>query len=211
VWTSPGVTLAGSSTSQGYLESTGSIQSAGAGGGSNLSFLRVANTFTGASTTSSDAIGVINLTPTVTLSAQTPQVYGIKYNPTITGTPSVNYGVIVASTAGNSGFGTLTPTSTLQSAGSFATGYVAKTGAYTLTVSDHTVEVTSGTHTQTLPTAVGIAGREYIITNSGAGVVTVETTSSQTFVNVSATPTTLTLNQFETARVKSNGANWLRL
>lgn len=89
--------------------------------------------------------------------------------------------------------------------------YVAKTALYTLTAADYTVEVTSGTHTQTLPTAVGIAGRVYVITNSGSGTVTVGTTSSQTFVNVTATPTTLTLNQFSTVMVQSNGANWLRL
>jgi lysophospholipase L1-like esterase len=102
-----------------------------------------------------------------------------------------------------------TATSTLQSLGSFATGYVAKTALYTLTIADHTVEVTSGTHTQTLPTAVGIAGRVYVITNSGSGTVTVGTTSSQTFVNVTATPTTLSLAQFKYVQVQSNGANWL--
>jgi hypothetical protein len=101
--------------------------------------------------------------------------------------------------------------STLQVTGSFSAAYVAKTALYTLTSSDYIVEVTSGTHTQTLPTAVGITGRHYIITNSGTGVVTVGTTSSQTFVNVSATPTTLTLNQFQTVTVVSNGANWLRV
>ncbi len=101
-------------------------------------------------------------------------------------------------------------TSRLQTP-SLATGYVAKTALYTLTISDYTVEVTSGTHTQTLPTAVGISGRIYFITNSGAGVVTVGTTSSQTFINVTATPTTLTLNQFQGVMVQSNGANWIKL
>jgi hypothetical protein len=94
---------------------------------------------------------------------------------------------------------------------SFATAYVAKTANYTLTSADCVVEVTTGTNTQTLPTAVGITGRRYVITNSGTGVVTVGTTSSQTFVNVTATPTTLTLAQFSTVTVVSNGANWLRI
>lgn len=111
---------------------------------------------------------------------------------------------------GNAGFGVTTPTSRLHTT-SLATAYVVKTALYTLTAADHTVEVTSGTHTQTLPTAVGITGRVYVITNSGSGTVTVGTTSSQTFVNVTATPTTLTLAQFDTAIVQSNGANWLRL
>lgn len=95
--------------------------------------------------------------------------------------------------------------------GSMSLPVVQKTALYTLTASDHTIEVTSGTHTQTLPTAVGISGTEYEITNSGTGVVTIGTTLSQTFVNVSGTPTTLTLNQFQAVIVRSNGANWLRI
>lgn len=89
--------------------------------------------------------------------------------------------------------------------------YAAKTSTYPITAADYTINATSGTFTTTLPTAVGIAGKIYVITNSGTGVVTVATTSSQTFANVVATPTTLTLNQFSTATVQSNGANWLRL
>lgn len=112
---------------------------------------------------------------------------------------------------GDVGIGVVSPNSTTHINGSFATAYAAKTAAYTLTSADYTIEITSGTHTQTLPTAVGIAGRIYVITNSGAGVVTIGTTSSQTFINVSTTPTTLTLNQFQTAIVQSNGANWLRI
>lgn len=139
-------------------------------------------------------------------------VSGITYDPVETSLTGItHYGFRSTSTTARSGFGTASPTSILQSGGSFGAGYVAKTGAYTLGLLDFTVEVTSGTHTQTLPTAVGIPGRIYIITNSGSGVVTLGTTSSQTFVNVSGTPTTLTLNQFDTARVQSNGANWLRL
>jgi hypothetical protein len=108
----------------------------------------------------------------------------------------------------NVGIGVASGTSQLHTT-AFATAYVAKTALYTLAATDHTVEVTSGTHTQTLPTAVGITGRVYVITNSGSGSVTVGTTSSQTFVNVSATPTTLTLAQFKYVQVQSNGANWL--
>lgn len=121
-----------------------------------------------------------------------------------------NNGTAVIEILGNgkTGFGATTPHSRVQTT-SFATAYVAKTALYTLTDADHTVEVTSGTHTQTLPTAVGIAGRIYAITNSGSGTVTVGTTSSQTFVNVTATPTTLSLTQFKFVQVQSNGTNWL--
>lgn len=96
-------------------------------------------------------------------------------------------------------------------ANGFATSYVAKTANYTLTEADHTVEATSGTFTFTLPTAVGKTGKVYYITNSGAGTITVGTTSSQTFVNVTATPTTLSLVGLGAVIVQSNGANWLQI
>jgi hypothetical protein len=118
--------------------------------------------------------------------------------------------MVVANT-GFVGIATTSPNSTVHVNGSFATSYVAKTGTYTLTSSDYTVEATSGTFTATLPTAVGITGRIYVLTNSGSGILTVGTTSSQTFANVVATPTTLTLNQFATVTVQSNGSNWLRI
>ena len=92
----------------------------------------------------------------------------------------------------------------------FSTGYVAKTANYTATISDYVINCTANTFTVTLLSAVGIAGQTFTITNSGTGVVTLATTSSQTFSNVVATPTTLTLNQFATVSVVSNGANWLR-
>lgn len=101
------------------------------------------------------------------------------------------------------------PLSTLDVRGSFSVAYVAKTANYTATVSDHTIECTANTFQVTLPTAVGITGRIYVVVNSGAGTITIGTTSSQTFVNVVATPTTLTLAAVGSYRVQSNGANWM--
>lgn len=112
---------------------------------------------------------------------------------------------------GNIGLYTKTPNSKLQVEGSVSMSIAAKTANYTLTNLDYSIEVTSGTNTQTLPTAVAIKGRTYFITNSGSGVVTVATTSSQTFVNVTATPVSLTLNQFNGVLVQSNGANWIKI
>jgi len=114
---------------------------------------------------------------------------------------------------GNVGIRTSSPTSTLNVSGSFALAYVAKTGTYTATANDYLVDCTSGTFTVTLPTAVGITGRIYEIVNTGAGTITIATTSSQTFVNVTATPITLTLlpSAAKSIRVVSNGANWIQL
>lgn len=85
------------------------------------------------------------------------------------------------------------------------TAYVAKTAAYTLTSSDYCVDLTANTATFTLPTAVGITGKQYIVKNSGAGVLTLATTSSQTIDGMA----TMTFPvQYSGARVISDGANW---
>ena len=115
--------------------------------------------------------------------------------------------------AGDIGIGTTSPNSTLNVNGSLAQAYVAKTATYTATANDYLIDCTANTFTVTLPTAVGITGRIYEIVNSGAGTITVATTSSQTFVNVTATPTTLSLIAAlaKSVRVMSNGANWIQL
>lgn len=103
--------------------------------------------------------------------------------------------------------------STLQTK-SFAVGYVAKTGTYTASATDHTIECTANTFTVTLPTAVGVTGRQYTVVNSGSGTITIGTTSSQTFTNINGTPTTLTLNPVGSGAIasytmESNNANWV--
>jgi len=57
--------------------------------------------------------------------------------------------------------------------------YYSTTTAYTVTADDYFVDC-SGTFNVTLPTSVGISGKIYIVKNSGSGVITVNTTSSQT-------------------------------
>lgn len=103
---------------------------------------------------------------------------------------------------------------TLTLSGGFAAAYVAKTSTYTATSADHTIDCTSGTFTVTLPTAASIAGKEFTIVNSGSGTITIGTTSSQTFNNITSTPTTLTLSPVGSGAIvsytlKSTGANWI--
>jgi hypothetical protein len=101
------------------------------------------------------------------------------------------------------------PTSSLTVNGSFARAYVAKTGAYSATISDSVItgDATGGAFSITLPTAVGITGRLYTIKKIDASVnaVTVATTSSQTIDG--ATTKALTL-QHSAITVQSNGSNW---
>lgn len=90
--------------------------------------------------------------------------------------------------------------------GAQSTGYIAKTGTYTITIADYTIDCTTGTFTVTLPTAVGITGQLFVIKNTGAGVITIATTSSQTIDGV----TTQSLSsQYSSYTVQSNGANWI--
>ena len=57
--------------------------------------------------------------------------------------------------------------------------YVAITGTYTVTSDDYAVDCTSGTFIVSLPSAVGITGKIYVIKNSGAGVITVAAAGGQ--------------------------------
>lgn len=63
----------------------------------------------------------------------------------------------------------------------------------------------SGNSTVTLPTAVGAAGRVYILKNSGAGTITLATTSSQTIDG--AAPGTIAAGAGNI--FVSTGANWI--
>ena len=100
------------------------------------------------------------------------------------------------------------PSSTLHLGGSFAVPVTSKVANYTLTETDYIVTVSTATSfTITLPTAVGITGRRYIIKALNmSGSVTIGTTSSQTIDGL----TTRTLNvAYRAMEVVSDGSNWL--
>jgi hypothetical protein len=83
--------------------------------------------------------------------------------------------------------------------------YTAKTAAYTAGTDDYMIECTANTFTVDLPTAVGITGKEYIVKNTGAGVITVDANGAETIDG----NTTFTLNQWDTLPIMSNGTNWI--
>lgn len=84
--------------------------------------------------------------------------------------------------------------------------YVAKTANYTISATDYMINCTANTFTLTLPTAVGKTGQVYVIKNSGTGVVTIATTSSQTIDGLTSRVLAV---QYESYTVMSNGANWI--
>jgi len=93
----------------------------------------------------------------------------------------------------------------LISQGGITFPYVSVTTTYSISSDDYFIECTSSTFNVTLPTAVGIAGKIYVIKNSDTGVITVDTTSSETIDGV----LTKTLNQYDSVIFESNGVNWV--
>lgn len=105
------------------------------------------------------------------------------------------------------GVGTAAPNSTLQVSGSASFSYAAKAANYTASTTDYTIDCTANSFSVTLPTAVSIAGRVYVIKNSGSGVISANTTSAQTIDGT----TLQTLNQWDVLRVQSTGSNWIKI
>lgn len=110
-----------------------------------------------------------------------------------------------SNSAGLSGIATAVPNSTLHVQGSLALAYVAKTAVYTATVSDYTIDCTANTFTVSLPTAVGITGRIYVVKNSGAGTITIDPSGAETIDGAA----TATLVAGASITTQSTGANWI--
>ena len=83
--------------------------------------------------------------------------------------------------------------------------YAAKTGAYTATVADHTLNVTSGTFTLDLPAASTCTGQSLRVKNSGTGVVTLDGNSSETIEGVATFP----LGPRSYVEITSTGSAWI--
>lgn len=100
--------------------------------------------------------------------------------------------------------------STVSQAGVMKLGvpYVAKTSTYGIANTDEIINCTSGTFTVTLPTAVGLTGKKFVIKNTGTGTITIATTSAQTIDGQSSGAITLA-TQYAAITVVSNGANWI--
>lgn len=104
---------------------------------------------------------------------------------------------------GNQGFGV--NISGAYFSRSITTAYISKIANYTLTSADYLVDCTANTFTVTLPTAVSLVGRTYIIKNSGAGTITLDGDGTETIDNLSS----ISISSGKSYTVTSNGANWI--
>lgn len=76
---------------------------------------------------------------------------------------------------------------------------------YDIAETDFLVVFTANTFTATLPTAVGIEGRTYILKNTGAGSITIDTDGG----TIDGNATYPLASQYKYVQVISNGVNWL--
>jgi hypothetical protein len=87
-----------------------------------------------------------------------------------------------------------------------STAIAIKTTDYTLTAADSTILVNGVTKTMTLPTAVGISGRQYTIELIAVGTTaTVGTSNGQ---NINGGPTYSLAAQYNGVTVQSDGSQW---
>jgi hypothetical protein len=101
----------------------------------------------------------------------------------------------------------LTQTKGITSTGGITFKQVTINGSYTATTDDYMIDVTGGTFTVSLPTAVGIQGRLIVVKNNGGGAVTVDPFGSETIDGKSF----VILGETNTIQLSSNGTEWVAL
>jgi len=92
--------------------------------------------------------------------------------------------------------------------GSLSLPYVSKSAHYTATMTDYVIDCTTNSFTVTLPTAVGVPGRLYIIKNSGAATtITLDGDGAETIDGAASQALTGGMS----LTVQSTGAAWIIL
>ena len=122
---------------------------------------------------------------------------------TVTGGTSFTSG-LTANTLNVNG---LTRTSGITSTSGIIFKQVTINGSYTATTSDYMIDITGGTFTVSLPTAVGQQGRLYVIKNNGGGAVTVDPFGSETIDGKSF----IILGETNSIQLASNGTEWVAM
>jgi len=95
----------------------------------------------------------------------------------------------------------------LTSSGGLTLAYTAQTANYGIQSTDYLINCTTNSFSVTLPSATSIAGKVYIIKNSGTGNITILTTSSQTIDGQSSGY--WIISNKNSMELMSDGANWI--
>lgn len=139
--------------------------------------------------------------------------YGIFHDPTITASLGTSYFIVDNSTL-NSGFGTITPVSKLETARSFGANITATSTDITLDGSHYTVVVdaSGAARTITLPTAASSTRRIYFIINdTGTNTVTVDGDGGEDIGSTAADTYVIPATAGAAVQIQSNGTKWLIL
>ena len=101
----------------------------------------------------------------------------------------------------------LTQTSGITSTGGITFKQITINSSYTATTSDYMIDVTGGTFTVSLPSAIGIQGRMLVIKNNGGGAVTVDPYGSETIDD----KLFIILGETNSIQLASNGVGWVAM
>ncbi len=92
------------------------------------------------------------------------------------------------------------------SGGGLATATATKTTSYAMTTNDGTIFVGAASLTMTLPTPVGVAGRQYLVKNQSAATNTTIATAAGTIDGAATQPLTAA---YAALLLESDNTNWL--
>lgn len=122
----------------------------------------------------------------------------------------------VVTANGSIGIGTSTPASTLDVNGSVSTRIQATTTTTTLSSENKSIYIPSWsvtTFTINLPTSIGIAGREYDITNAGTSTITIDPSGTEKIMGTTTSSLYVELGEGESITIQATGSitpAWIR-
>jgi hypothetical protein len=150
---------------------------------------------------SAPADGILSLTDTTLLTFNRLNL-GLNTNafPALTRS-GTNILLTLGDGTGNAGL----TTGNLTTVASQTHQYLGINAATILDATHYCVNATANTFDVTLPTAVAVAGRTYVIKNSGTGVVTLKANGVETIDGVAS----WIINQYTSLTAMSDGAGWI--
>jgi hypothetical protein len=121
-----------------------------------------------------------------------------------TSTFTANTNGVTTTTITVTGNTNISGNTTIEGVTNYKVAHINIGAAYTATTADSVIDITGGTFTIVLYTAVGNAGRVLNFKNGGTGLITIDANGSETI----DAQLTRTLGNLEDLIIESDGANW---